>query len=218
MLQQLRGLARLIGQSLTSRRDKHPIDTLEELHTFVSTRASFVTQKKLYGYLKERIGTRWPQMFEDDVFQTSIKVATVQVFAAGLSDLTIFCVARTLEDSDVPDSRKAALARSVFKSGLRDNQHATDAPGFDSGELTRAFEERLEITDWNFGAVRPENFTRSPAALLKWAPIADRFKKFDAEIVENSMRFAWIDIRREFSERIVAKPIIAELDQRRELD
>jgi len=63
--------------------------------------------------------------------------------------------------------------------------------------------------------LQPANFTRSPAALLRWAPIADRHKKFDAEIVENSLKFAWIDIREQFARRLDADAIAREVSKNR---
>lgn len=66
---------------LTVRRDSGPIDTVESLCRFVSTRAAFVAQKTLYGYLKTRMGTRYPRMFEDDVLIASIDVAKMHVLS-----------------------------------------------------------------------------------------------------------------------------------------
>ncbi|EIM73317.1 hypothetical protein A33O_16150 [Nitratireductor aquibiodomus RA22] len=40
------------------------------------------------------MGTRYPSMFEDDVFIGSINIAKLHVFAACLSDLTIHAVAK----------------------------------------------------------------------------------------------------------------------------
>ena len=48
--------------------DKSPIQTVEALTDFVETRAAYVAQTSLYGYLKTRMGTRYPHMFRDEVF------------------------------------------------------------------------------------------------------------------------------------------------------
>ena len=50
----------------------------------------------------------------------------------------------------------------------------------------------------------------SPAALVRWAPIADKLKKFDSEIVENSVKFAWRDIREQFNKRLDAAAVAAD--------
>ncbi|MDH3740061.1 MAG: hypothetical protein OER56_00560 [Hyphomicrobiales bacterium] len=203
-------LAKSVVTSFTFRRDSFCLDSVDRLETFVATRSAFISQKKLYGYLKERIGTRWPTMFEDDVFRSGINIAATQVFAACLSDFTIHAVAHALADTQLPDATKAEIARNCFARGLQEN-NVTALAKFDVDEANAEFDTRLEGTDWNFGALLAENFTRSPAALLRWAPIAQRFKNFDAEIVENSVKFAWVDIRAQFARRLDAEAIAREV-------
>jgi hypothetical protein len=48
----------------------------------------------------------------------------------------------------------------------------------------------------------PENFTRSPLALVRWAPIAPQLKRHDTEIVENSIKFTWLSVREDFRRRL----------------
>ena len=205
-------LTRSIASGFRFRADSFPIDTIERLADFITSRAAFVSQKKLYGYLKERIGTRWPSMFEDEVFRTSITIASMRIFAACLSDLTIHAVAHALARSGETDEVKAALALRLYERGLQENLvEPTD--GFDADQAIAEFERRLEGTDWTFGSLLPANFTRSPAALLRWAPIADKYKKFDAEIVENSLKFAWVDIREQFARRLDAEAIARDVSE-----
>jgi hypothetical protein len=212
LLARAAALARTIASSFALRSDSYRLDSIARLGDFIASRAAFVSQKKLYGYLKERIGTRWPSMFEDEVFRSSITTASMQVFAASLSDLTIHAVAHALAGSGEPDEVKAELARELYALGLHKNQAAA-AEGIDHDQVIAEFDRRLEGTDWNFGALLPANFTRSPAALLRWAPIAERYKKFDAEIVENSLRFAWVDIREQFARRLDADAITRDVSE-----
>lgn len=207
-------LASSVVTSFAFRGDSFRLDSVDRLETFVATRSAFVSQKKLYGYLKERIGTRWPTMFEDDVFRSGINIAATQVFAACLSDLTIHAVACALAETQVPDPAKVEIARNCFATGLQENE-VTALADFNMNEAIQNFDTRLEGTDWNFGALKPENFTRSPAALLRWAPIAQRFKDFDAEIVENSVKFAWVDIRAQLARRLDAEAIAREVTDMR---
>ncbi len=199
-------LTRLIASSFAFRSDSFALDDIGKLENFVASRAAFISQKKLYGYLKERIGTRWPAMFEDETFRYSIAIASMQVFAASLSDLTIHAVAHALAGSGETDEAKAEIALACYTRGLRNNEIEA-VKEFSSEQAIAEFAVRLEGTDWNFGARLPENFNRSPAALLKWAPIAQRHKQFDAEIVENSMKFAWVEVREQFARRLNADAI-----------
>jgi len=216
LLDRAAALARTIVSSFAFRSDSFRLDSIDRLGDFTASRAAFVSQKKLYGYLKERIGTRWPSMFEDEVFRSSIATASMQVFAASLSDLTIHAVAHALTDSTESEEVKAGLARKLYLSGLHKNQgEATE--GFDLERAIAEFDHRLDGTDWNFGALLPANFTRSPAALLRWAPIAQRYKKFDGEIVENSLKFAWVDIREQLVRRLDADAIAREVSENKPL-
>ncbi|MEM9471985.1 MAG: hypothetical protein AAGA00_08500 [Pseudomonadota bacterium] len=214
LLDRIVALTRSITAGFRFRSDSFPIDRTERLADFTASRAAFVCQKKLYGYLKQRIGTRWPSMFEDEVFKSSIATASMQIFAACLSDLTIHTVAHALAGSGEKDEVKSALARDLYARALLDNQ-ADATEGFDIDQVIAEFDLRLDGTDWNFGALLPENFTRSPGALLRWAPIAERYKKSDAEIVENSLKFAWVDIREQFARRLDANAIAREVSESR---
>ena len=197
---------------ITIRRDNGPIDSIAAVENFVSTRAAFVAQKTLYGYLKTRMGTRYPSMFEEDVFVSSINIAKMHVYAACLSDLTIFSVAHATNEAGWTDDERAAVALKCYASALERN--AEDAPAeFSVQDGINTFSHRLEGTDWQFGALKRENFKQSPLALVKWAPIAPELKKYDAEIVENSIKFAWQEVRRQFLRRLEPASVFTDWSQ-----
>ncbi|MEO3431410.1 hypothetical protein AAFN88_21310 [Pelagibius sp. CAU 1746] len=196
---------------LTVRRESEPVDSLSGLHRFVSTRAAFIAQKTLYGYLKTRMGTRYPSMFEDDFFVSSINVAKMHVYAACLSDLAVFAVRRAFCDAAVDDGLRRRAALGCYERGLADNaEQAAGAEAFSPSEALQAFERRLAFFDWHGGAGGSDLFTESPSALVRWAPIAPELKQFDREIVENSVRFAWREVRRQFEKRIDGAAVAAE--------
>ena len=205
-------LWRILGKILTLGRDNSPIATVADLERFVATRAAYVGQTKLYGYLKTRIGTRYPRVFDDDIFVRSMNIAKYHVFAACLSDLAIFAVATALLEQNLPDERRAALAMRCFRQGLDDNSR--DLPReFSVEQAVEVFARRLASTDWFLSAPDRSNFTESPKALLKWAPIAERLKREDAEIVKNSIKFAWRDIREQYCKRLDADGLAADFER-----
>jgi hypothetical protein len=204
---------------LTFRRDSGPLDGGDALCRFVSTRAAFTAQRTLYGYLKTRMGIRYPRMFEEDAIISSINIAKMHVFAACLSDLTIFAVSLALEGSGADAEAHRALAKRCYSAGLGDNAAAAEGlEAFSISAAQTAFEQRLASWDWHGGPRGPEIFTESPAALYRWAPIAPDLKKLDKEIVENSIRFTWRNVRRNFEKRVVAAAIAAEVAGRRPED
>ena len=195
---------RLVRSFFSFRRGTAPIDSLESLEHFVATRAAYVAQKTLYGYLKTRIGTRFPRVFDDEIFVKSINIAKFHVFAACLSALAVYATALALEGEAIADEIRKDTAFRCYRHGLDDNIDQMPEE-FSAEESLDSFQDRLAVTDWGFGAKQRENFTRSPETLLKWAPIADHLKAEDAEIVENSIKFAWRDIREQFQKRLDRK-------------
>lgn len=191
---------------LVRRRDNSPIENLERLADFVATRAALVSQKTLYGYLRTRIGTRYPKVFEDEPFVESINIAKMHFFAACESDLAIYAVARALGDSGVSDPVRRAIAIDFFDRALTANAGQAVAD-FDPQAARAELMLRLDGTDWSGRARTRENFDHSPAALVRWAPIAPDLKRLDAEIVENSVKFAWNEVRQEFGRRVDAAAI-----------
>ena len=209
------GFWREMAGLLRTRRDTTPIDSVSKLEDFVATRSAYVAQKTLYGYVKARMGIRYPAMFEDARIIASLNIAKRHVFAACASDLTIFATSVALHDRPAGDDARQSMARHCYAAALR--QNAGDAhEQFSLQDCIDEFERRLALTDWAVGARQPENFTRSPQALFRWAPIDDKLKKFDAEIVENSIKFAWRDIREQFRKRIDADAIRADWSRQAE--
>lgn len=206
----IRDLGQAFASRITLRRDNAPIDSIARLNDFVSTRSAYIAQKTLYGYLKTRMGTRYPTMFEDEIFLQSINIAKFHVFAACLSDLAIHAIARATENNTISDETRCTLAADCLRSAMAENMaHAPDA--FASQPCIDDFTTRLQETDWLGVALLRENFTSSPAALVEWAPIAPELKRYDKEIVENSIKFAWQDIRKQLDQRLDRAMISGEL-------
>lgn len=200
------GVLREFAGRFSFRRESLPIDSFDLLEEFVTSRAAFVAQKTLYGYLKTRMGTRYPSMFEDDVFVHSINIAKLQVFAECLSDLAVFAVAHAFRESDLTADSRRAIARTFYVNGMREN--AQEAPEeFSADDAVRNFENRLAETDWSGDALERQNFNRSAEALLHWAPIAPALKSQDADIVRNSINFTWSEVRQNFLRRLSAEDV-----------
>ena len=195
------------------RLDRLPIDSVERLFEFVSTRAALIAQKKLYGYLKERMGTRYPKMFDDATFVKSIDIAKMHVFAACLSDLAIHAVAAVTAGSQLDRAARREMAMLCYRAGLAANEDEAAKVATSAAWLS-AFEERLDHTLWENIAAGASAFTESPKALIEWAPIAPELKAMDRDIVENSIRFAWNEVRQDFRERLDAAAVVADWERR----
>jgi hypothetical protein len=183
------------------RLDRRPIDTVERLIEFNHMRAAYVAQTSLYGYLKTRMGSKYVELFQDDEYAISINKAKWAIFASCLADLTIFSCALVHRDAGLDRDATAALAvycfhRAVEQTFEADVRESVGVPA------AAAFEARAHLTDWS-GAAEGENaFGRSPAELIACAPVIDEFKTLDTEIVTNSMRFRWRDVRDQLRRRL----------------
>lgn len=202
-------LVREFAARFVARRDAELIDTTSALVEYTRSRAAFIAQKKLYGYLKTRMGTQWPVMFDDEVFVGSINVAKAHVFAACLADLSVYGAASAGQGNRLDRTERIALAIHLQAEGVAANDSALPA-GVDGREWRAAFAERVEDVNWENIVAGGDCFTESPKALVKWAPIAPELKKYDAEIVRNSMKYAWIEIRQKLRQRLVAEAVAAD--------
>ncbi|MEP7172589.1 MAG: hypothetical protein ABI705_03775 [Aestuariivirga sp.] len=185
------------------------ISSVAQLGDFIASRAAFVSQKTLYGYVQTRMGMSYAKNFQDEVFLASLNIAKMHVFAACLSDLAIYAVAEALHGARVSHEACRAIARQCFRSAIEENMKFAPTERWVSDAISE-FDMRLMDTIWEFGALKPENFTRSPRALVRWSPIAPELKKHDTEIVENSIKFAWLEVREEFRRRVDRQAIASE--------
>ena len=189
--------------------DKSAIQNVDRLTEFIQTRSAYVAQTSLFGYLKTRMGTRYRQVFEDDKFLPSINNAKWRTYGACLSDLTVFAAAITGAENRLEKSEISDLAHKCFEAAIQQTFNDAEA-GEVRAEIVESFEARIIQTHWPNAAIGENAFTSSPKALLDSAPIADELKEQDGEIVTNSIRFRWRDVREQLRKRIDCDAICAE--------
>lgn len=160
---------------------------------FVASRAAHVAQTALFGYLSTRMGTRSREIFQDPAFQEPLILAQTQVFRACVADLTVFCVG-VMHQGGLPVDACADMAHRVQRGALKD-QDVDPTPN-------SAFADRVVETNWSSVTQDERAFADSPEELIRAAPVIDGFKELDREIVTNSIRFRWTDVRRQARDRI----------------
>ena len=204
-------IATLLGNVrsfLPHRVDAGKIETFEELVAFVESRSAYVGQTSLYGYLKTRMGTRYTELFQDDVFVASINHAKWHVYGACISDLTVFTVHHvSAATGELADEQCNAMANGCFETILSrsfDDDLAVEA----GGAARAAFSERLSQLSWSSLSGPQDEFVASPAELVRRAPVTPEFMLEDEEIVVNSILFRWRDVRQQFRKRSVPEEIV----------
>lgn len=183
------------------------VETPAQLADFIGKQAAQVAQSTLYGYLKTRAGTSFPQLFSHSQLLVSINIAKWHVYLACVSDLAVYCGVligqRTAAPpAEIRDVVTAAVARVLAEAGTP--REAGDA----FAAAARAVHTRIAAADWDAFGDDESAFCESPRALVEWAPVADEFKSRDREIIRNSVRFRWQEIRRVARRALVAEILL----------
>ena len=186
-------LGRYMG--LGNQKSNAIIGSPESLAQFINSRASHVTQTSLYGYLKTRAGTRFPELFKNPDILTSVNIAKWHIWLACVSDLCIFTGLLTHQSGRVKPTEIDLLMSSMLDRVLQETEISHEA-GSDFETACEKVQQRISSCDWTLGREDDAIFSQSPEALYYWAPIADELKQRDEEIVRNSIRFRWIEVRR----------------------
>jgi hypothetical protein len=174
-----------------------PVNDVASYTEFLASRPAFVGQKKLFEYVKTRMGISYPEHFKNDQFIASLNIAKWHVYAACMQDLGIWMAGRMSANGATADEARA-LSAYAFRRSAHERFSEPGFPG-DIAEIVKEFEDRLALTDLIATAQGDKPFHRSARKLVEWAPIAPQLKKYDEEIVQNSIRFAWVTFREEFN-------------------
>ena len=207
--QRMSVLAEYLGAGGAGR--KRTIADAPALRHFLDTRASHVAQTTLYGYLRTRAGTRHPVLFEDDAFVVSINHAKWQMWLACVSDLSVFAGGLLAQRSGAgATAAGAAVQRAVDEILARTGTPDDSGPLF--AEDTQALRNRLDRCRFDAIGDDESAFTASPEALVRHAPIIPELMALDEEIVRNSVRFRWQEIRRELRAMLDADAVLGRGD------
>jgi len=190
-----------LWRGVSTRFDRSPIGSVESLTGFVGTRSAYVAQTALYGYLRTRMGTQYREIFQDEAYSVSMRQSAAQLFVSCLGDLTVFAVATAAAEGRLTQEQAAALAEQCFETGARRTLTESNTT-VSIEEAVAAFRDRAGKTRWPDAAVGDAAFVNSPDDLVRFAPVIDEFKDLDREIVTNSIKFKWRDVREQFRKRV----------------
>ena len=203
----------ILGRSLLdylglgrSRRDPPVVDE-DSLREFLDTRASFVAQTSLYGYLRTRAGMRFPELFDDDPFVKSINIAKWQIWLACLSDLSVFAGGLLLKHPRASTEIVGGLIQRLVTDILQQTGIPEEA-GNEFAANAERVRARIAACNWSDITDDEGPFTQSPSALVRWAPVIKELKDQDEEIVRNSVRFRWQKVRQDLRSLLDADGVL----------
>lgn len=180
-----------------------PVADRAALQRFLDSRASFVAQMSLYGYLRTRAGMRYPELFSNDEFVKAVDAAKWQMWLACLSDLSVYAGGLLARRGRADTARIAALMQATLEAVL-----SASGVTHDPARVERV-RTRLALCDWTAVPDDGTPFSESPRVLIECAPIVDELKQLDEEIVRNSVRFRWQQVRRELRRALDADALMA---------
>ena len=188
-----------------------PLSNASEAIDYIEKQSWFVAQVTLYGYIKTRAGTRFPKLFENETYLTSMKIARWHIFGAAVADLAVYLGARMVVDGGASPKQAECFASMAIAQILADyEQDDIDSGAF--AAMVKRGHARCAVADWSHQAAGANAFQSSADALIRWAPIADDLKAQDEEIVRNSIHMKWINIRREACAILKTNEIIASME------
>ena len=146
------------------------------------------------------------------------------MWLACLSDLSVFAGGLLAHRSRAAPEAAGAVVRRAVEDVLERLGTPGDAgPSF--ARSAEAVRNRLDRCDWP-ALVKGEDapaggdgmfaggeavFTESPEALVRHAPIIAELMALDAEIVRNSVRFRWQEVRRELRAALDADAVLGRI-------
>lgn len=190
------------------RRHIEPVRDVATLRRFLETRASYVAQTSLYGYLRTRAGQLYPQLFENEDFVRSVNIAKWHVWLACVGDLAVYAGGLLARRAPAHARAVGPLMQQLLAAILDQAGRPADA-GADFAAHAERVRLRIAGCDWERVNDDETAFSASPAALVRWAPIVENLKELDEEIVRNSVRFRWQEVRRDLRAGIDAAAVLS---------
>lgn len=206
-LQIARGWQTLRSYMGAGGRRKEVVNDPASLRRFLEERASHVAQTSLYGYLRTRAGQRYPELFDEDIFVDALNIAKWHVWLACLGDVTVYAGGLLAQQQPAAETRVAQLLQEIVDTILRDTGIPADS-GKDFSAHANQIRARIAQCCWATVGEGEAAFSESPAALYQWAPLVDNLKQLDEEIVLNSVRFRWQEVRRDLRQALDTDAIL----------
>lgn len=192
-----------------------PVVDRASFRRFLHTRSNYMAQYSLYGYLRTRTGVRFPELFNDDAFVRSINIAKWHIWLACLGDVSTYAGGLTLRRAQAPASEVARLVTDAVDAILSEVGVPEDA-GSGFREHAGQVRARIALCDWGSIGDDESAFADSPAALVRWAPVTEELRQLDEEVVKNSVRFRWQQVRRDLRRDLDATKLMASMPRNAE--
>ena len=174
------------------RRKSPTVATAEDFEDFFAARAAFVSQRSSIHYCYARAGVNWDKLLREDAFAQAMELCRWEAYAAAASGLGLLYEGLL---RDAARGRELILAESLARclEGVL-NRHVP--PSHDPEAWERELAEfRVRIGLAQQAAPLPAHLLGSPCGrrIFRVLPIHPRLRAHDSVLVENALRFAFVN-------------------------
>ncbi len=171
-----------------------PVSDADELADFLIKRSSHVSQVTLYTYLKARMGTDFRRHFEDEVFGKEIRKASLRLFCSCLHDLIVFSTFHISKDVEYKsDNFHKKICFQIFEN-TRKKYFEFEKTEFivDLFEVLSRDLDKFNFDSFDFDKFE---FSKSVESAVRFSPVIDDFKNTDGNIIKNSIRMRFFEVK-----------------------
>ncbi len=174
------------------RRQSPTVATAEDFEEFLAARAAFVSQRSTIHYCYARAGVNWDKLLREEAFAQAMERCRWEAYAAAASGLALLYEGLLREAAR---GRELILAESLVRC-LQAVLHRYPVPAHDPEAWDRELEGfRVRLGQAQQAAPLAAHLHGGPCGRRIFAvlPIHRRLRAHDAEMVENSLRFAFVN-------------------------
>lgn len=186
--------------SFATRRKGPPIADFDGLADALVAEAQHVAQSSVYAYCRARTGFMAPKLFDEKEFLASLDVTRWEAFAACLADFAIIVEGQLRDALPEDNGARRNLFVQLYRNGLARYPAPEHRDGWD--DAIERFDQRIAWAVEN--APRPADDVAGAAGQVVYdhLPVHPDMRRFDEEMVVNSVRFRMCRAAEDFPRRI----------------
>jgi hypothetical protein len=176
-------------RNLTIGRRRGPVRSPDQVAAAIGESAAYLAQGASYAYIRARSGTMGPRLMQDPRFGAGMERCKWEGFAAAAGDLSLIAEAELR-----PLARTgAAFWRGLYRRVLAAQETPEHRAGRGWDDRIAEFDARLAAHLASEPGEVAELCRHSAEVILEFAPVEDRIRELDREMVTNNVTFRFIE-------------------------
>ena len=165
------------------------VETLAELCNAIGEGAAFIAQGAGYAYIRARSGLMGPRLMQDAGFGASMDRCKWEGFSAIAGDLILIVETELRPHGSVSAEFWRRLYREVLAAQAMPAHRAGAGWADRIADFDRALDAHLALPTRGVETL----CEHGAEVLLEFAPVEDRIRKYDREMVVNNVKFRVIE-------------------------